>query len=151
MKIYTEEELRKHLYNHDERFFEELTSMELPSDEEINEKANSLQDEKDGALYNEGINEGFYLGVEYMKEQILNQKKEPMNNETGNPIFKTTNDDIINSRIIYIKTQNTDPIFRVSTEYDKLSTDEKIEMLDSLNTWVNGEMMSILKEKYKNK
>jgi hypothetical protein len=128
-----------------------LTSIELPSDEEINEKANSLQDEKDGALYNEGINEGFYLGVEYMKEQILNQKKEPMNNETGNPIFKTTNDDIINSRIIYIKTQNTDPIFRVSTEYDKLSTDEKIEMLDSLNTWVNDEIMSILKEKYKNK
>ena len=52
-----------------------LTSIELPSDEEIKEKANSLQDEKDGALYNEGINEGFYLGVEYMKEQILNQNK----------------------------------------------------------------------------
>jgi len=51
-----------------------LTSIELPSDEEINEKANSLQDEKDGDLYNEGINEGFYLGVEYMQQQILNQK-----------------------------------------------------------------------------
>jgi hypothetical protein len=34
-----------------------------------------LQDEKDGDLYNEGINEGFYLGVEYMQQQILNQKK----------------------------------------------------------------------------
>ena len=52
-----------------------LTSIELPSDEEINEKANSLQDEKDGDLYNEGINEGFYLGVEYMQQQILNQNK----------------------------------------------------------------------------
>ena len=49
--------------------------IELPSDEEINEKANSLQDEKDGDLYNEGINEGFYLGVEYMQQQILNQNK----------------------------------------------------------------------------
>jgi hypothetical protein len=53
-----------------------LTSIKLPSDEEINEKANSLQDEKDGDLYNEGINEGFYLGVEYMQQQILNQNKE---------------------------------------------------------------------------
>jgi len=52
-----------------------LTSIKLPSDEEINEKANSLQDEKDGDLYNEGINEGFYLGVEYMQQQILNQNK----------------------------------------------------------------------------
>jgi hypothetical protein len=52
-----------------------LTPIELPSDEEVNEKANSLQDEKDGDLYNEGINEGFYLGVEYMQQQILNQTK----------------------------------------------------------------------------
>ena len=52
-----------------------LTSIELPSDEEINKKAISLQDEKDGDLYNEGINEGFYLGVEYMQQQILNQHK----------------------------------------------------------------------------
>ena len=52
-----------------------LTSIKLPSDEEINEKANSLQDENDGDLYNEGINEGFYLGVEYMQQQILNQNK----------------------------------------------------------------------------
>ena len=52
-----------------------LTSIKLPSDEEINEKANSLQDENDGDLYNEGINEGFYLGVEYIKQQLLNQNK----------------------------------------------------------------------------
>jgi hypothetical protein len=53
----------------------DITPIELPSDEEINEKANSLQDENDGDLYNEGINEGFYLGVEYMQQQILNQNK----------------------------------------------------------------------------
>ena len=35
MKLYTEEELRKHLYNHDESFFEQLTPIELPSDEGI--------------------------------------------------------------------------------------------------------------------
>jgi hypothetical protein len=52
-----------------------LTSIKLPGDEEINKKAISLQDEKDGDLYNEGINEGFYLGVEYMQQQILNQTK----------------------------------------------------------------------------
>jgi L-asparagine transporter-like permease len=33
------------------------------------------QIKKDGDLYNEGINEGFYLGVEYMQQQILNQNK----------------------------------------------------------------------------
>ena len=35
MKLYTEEELRKHLYNHDESFFEQLTPIEIPSDEGI--------------------------------------------------------------------------------------------------------------------
>jgi len=81
VKLYTEEQviramhlttLTKETYN---EVLEQLTPIELPSDEEINEKANSLQDEKDGDLYNEGINEGFYLGVEYMQQQILNQKK----------------------------------------------------------------------------
>lgn len=38
MKLYTEEELRKHLYNHSDEFFDKLTPIELPSDEEI-EKA----------------------------------------------------------------------------------------------------------------
>jgi hypothetical protein len=52
-----------------------LTPIELPSDEEINKKAISLQIEEYGILYNEGINEGFYLGVEFMKEQILKQNK----------------------------------------------------------------------------
>ena len=85
MKLYTEEQV-KIAYskgNNDghtgvfDCSIEELslTPIELPSDEEVNEKANSLQDEKDGDLYNEGINEGFYLGVEYMQQQILNQTK----------------------------------------------------------------------------
>lgn len=39
MKLYTEEELRKHLYNHDESFFEQLTPIELPSDEEIQKES----------------------------------------------------------------------------------------------------------------
>ena len=81
VKLYTEEQviMAMHLTNtYKENYnqvLEQLIPIELPTDEEINEKANSLQDEKDGALYNEGINEGFYLGVEYMKEQILNQNK----------------------------------------------------------------------------
>ena len=38
MKLYTEEELRKHLYNHSDEFFERLTPIELPSDEGREEK-----------------------------------------------------------------------------------------------------------------
>ena len=39
MKLYTEEELRKHLYNHSDEFFEKLTPIELPSDEEIQQES----------------------------------------------------------------------------------------------------------------
>ena len=39
MKLYTEEELRKHLYNHSDEFFEQLTPIELPSDEEIKKES----------------------------------------------------------------------------------------------------------------
>lgn len=53
---------------------EEAETIKLPSDEEIGEKANLLQNEEYSSTYNEGINEGFYLGVEYM-QQILNQNK----------------------------------------------------------------------------
>jgi hypothetical protein len=38
MKLYTEEELRKHLYNHSDEFFERLTPIKLPSDEGREEK-----------------------------------------------------------------------------------------------------------------
>ena len=82
MKLYTEEQVRiaidialNGINQYYTPIIDRIKPIELPSDEEIKEKANSLQDEKDGALYNEGINEGFYLGVEYMKEQILNQNK----------------------------------------------------------------------------
>ena len=70
MKIYTEEELRKHLYNHDERFFEELTPIELPSDEEIEKKSYKLFHQ------NDNIGKGTWIyGAIWMKEQILNQNK----------------------------------------------------------------------------
>ena len=45
MKLYTEEQLRKHLYNHDESFFEKLTPIELPSDESLKDKLFNLADE----------------------------------------------------------------------------------------------------------
>jgi hypothetical protein len=53
-----------------------LTSIKLPSDEEIEEECRKFPFDKhvDDGMYNEGINEGFYLGVEYMKQQIINQK-----------------------------------------------------------------------------
>ena len=67
MKLYTEEELRKHLYNHDERFFEGLTPIELPSDEEIeNYIEKTFYGEK--KYY-------FKAGVEFMKEQIIKPNK----------------------------------------------------------------------------
>lgn len=73
-----------------------------------------------------------------------------LNEETNTPIFITTNNDIMNSVIIYLKTQDTEPIYRVFPEYNKLSTEEKFKVLDSLNNWVHSETTSILKEKYQN-
>jgi hypothetical protein len=76
MKLYTEKELRKHLYNHDERFFNELTPIELPSDDEVLEECNKLPFEKhvDCGMYNDGQIDGFELGAKWMKEQILKNK-----------------------------------------------------------------------------
>ena len=56
---------------------EQLTPIELPTDEEINEKSKKLPFEVrvNNDLYNEALNEGFYLGVEYMQQQLLNQNK----------------------------------------------------------------------------
>jgi hypothetical protein len=74
MKIYTEEELRKHLYNHDERFFEELTPIELPSDEEIEHK--SIDISSITSNYARKVSKSYYkAGAKWMKEQILNQSK----------------------------------------------------------------------------
>jgi hypothetical protein len=69
MKLYTEEELRKHLFNHDERFFNELTPIELPNDEEISYEAITWD------VYNMTQIEAFKHGTKWMKEQILNQNK----------------------------------------------------------------------------
>ena len=54
-----------------------LKPIELPSDEDIEKQSKKLPFEVrvNNDLYNEAINEGFFLGVEYMKEQILNQNK----------------------------------------------------------------------------
>ena len=54
MKLYTEEELRKHLYNHSDEFFEKLTPIELPSDEDIVNKA--LQIQWSNTLFKDGAN-----------------------------------------------------------------------------------------------
>ena len=62
MKLYTEEELRKHLYNHDESFFEKLTPIEIPSDEEI--KKEMGYDEFDP------YDIAYYGGIDYMRDKI---------------------------------------------------------------------------------
>ena len=59
MKLYTEEELRKHLYNHSDEFFEKLTPIELPSDEEIQKE--SLQSDFDYT---------FRWGAKWMRDKI---------------------------------------------------------------------------------
>lgn len=90
MKLYTEEEVKRAMLHSylsgverpsdylpiEESILDELTPIELPSNEEIDNKAFHLP--FDGGLdkfYNEGLNEGFYLGIEFIKEQILNQNK----------------------------------------------------------------------------
>ena len=86
MKLYTEEELRKHLYNHSDEFFERLTPIELPSDEEIEEKLNVAygngyeQGEMDfykkmqekGNEYADGYAEGYKRALELVKHKIDN-------------------------------------------------------------------------------
>jgi hypothetical protein len=87
MKLYTEEELRKHLYNHSDEFFERLTPIELPSDEEIDEKLEVAfgngyeQGEMDfykkmkvqGNEYADGYAEGYQRALELVKFQIVEQ------------------------------------------------------------------------------
>ena len=86
MKLYTEEELRKHLYNHSDEFFEKLKPIELPSDEEVEEKLNVAygngyeQGEMDfykkiksqGKLYADGYEEGYTRALELVKWKIDN-------------------------------------------------------------------------------
>ena len=67
MKLYTEEELRKHLYNHSDEFFEQLTPIKLPSDEEI--KKEMGYDEFDP------YDIAYYGGIDYMRDKIQGGNK----------------------------------------------------------------------------
>ena len=69
MKLYTEQELRKHLYNHSDEFFDQLTPIELPSDMEIEKAADELTN------IDVDYWSSFLRGAKWMKEQILNQNK----------------------------------------------------------------------------
>ena len=78
MKLYTEEQVRSLLNKMDIIYsLEDLTPIELPSEQEINEECNKLPFEKhvDAGMYNDGQIDGFELGAKWMKEQILNQNK----------------------------------------------------------------------------
>ena len=69
MKIYTEEELRKHLYNHDESFFEKLTPIKLLSDEEI--ETRSAQKAMIENPLIQGICQYYFnLGAVYVQDKI---------------------------------------------------------------------------------
>jgi hypothetical protein len=78
MKLYTEEQVRKairvaaQLVWEDEEIFASLPSIELPSDEEI--ENNAYTDRiVDDWKHEQQI--GFEIGAKWMKEQILNQNK----------------------------------------------------------------------------
>ena len=68
MKLYTEEQVRSLLNKMDIIYsLEDLTPIELPSDEEI-------ENISKGEYYDEE-QRGFISGAKWMKEQILNQNK----------------------------------------------------------------------------
>jgi hypothetical protein len=67
MKLYTEEELRKHLYNHSDEFFEQLTPIELPSHYEVWEEA--IKEELNQRRYD------FMRGADWMRDKIKGGKK----------------------------------------------------------------------------
>ena len=78
MKLYTEEQVRSLLNKMDIIYsLEDLTPIELPSDEEIGKEMDKLPFSKhvDDGLFNDGQLMGFELGAKWMKEQILNQNK----------------------------------------------------------------------------
>ncbi len=78
MKLYTEEQVRKairvagQLVWEDEEIFASLPSIELPSDEEIEDNAYA---DKIVAKWEYERQVGFEKGAKWMKEQILNQNK----------------------------------------------------------------------------
>ena len=75
MKLYTEEELRKHLYNHSDEFFEQLTTIELPSDKDITH----LQWIYDRMSNVHGENENYDYMLKF--KEIIEQLKKVGNNE----------------------------------------------------------------------
>jgi hypothetical protein len=78
MKLYTEEQVRKairvagQLVWEDEEIFSSLPSIELPSDEDIEDNAYT---DKIVAKWEYERQVGFERGAKWMKEQILNQNK----------------------------------------------------------------------------
>lgn len=79
MNLYTEEEVKRAIYlahcSTEDEVLAGLNPIELPSDEEINAKINSFPYTKhlDDGQYNEGIIEGFEMGVEWIEYYILTQ------------------------------------------------------------------------------
>jgi len=66
MKLYTEEELRKHLYNHSDEFFEQLTPIEFPSYDDIKDQSMKHYDNNYADYY-------FELGAKWMRDKIQGQ------------------------------------------------------------------------------
>jgi hypothetical protein len=90
MKLYTEEQVLKamndyantssdldNVINVEMAIIEQLTPIELPSDEEIYELMDNLPFSKHigDELFNNGQRKGFELGIKYIRHQILNQNK----------------------------------------------------------------------------
>lgn len=95
LKLYTEEQVRRAMLHSylsaverpadylpivyylpiEESILNELTPIELPSDDEIDKEMDKLPFSKhvDDGLYNDGQLMGFELGAKWMKEQILNK------------------------------------------------------------------------------
>jgi hypothetical protein len=75
MKLYTEEQVRKLLDKMDVVYsLDELTPIELPSDEEIEEASKNIN--KDGLSWeNDFARDSFNEGAKWIKQQILNQNK----------------------------------------------------------------------------
>ena len=76
MKLYTEEQIRTALYLSSNcplatncEVLNQLTPIELPSDEEIEKKVNEI------SWIHPFYQRGFFNGIKWMKEQILNQNK----------------------------------------------------------------------------
>ena len=86
MKLYTEEQVKK-AYDkgldngfwgnssneHEDMALKELTPIELPSDEDIEEAAPYVPQDSHDYYY--GEREGFKDGAKWMKDKILNQNK----------------------------------------------------------------------------